>query len=362
MIKNAGMKKQLMCWLLAGIFSPVYSQQKITVVSKPAKLLVEKGEFKQVLNADFLVANISTDTFTLVKIAVSVFDKSGSLVHSRFLDNNGTAPSILLLPGRTLEGLSSKLYFNPFTEFSPALPLHTMNYEWTFEDNRRVETKVTTVVNPVSFNQAARFLFPLKGRVLVYDAHDLFSHHRRFDYEFAPIKGLGFKSNFMRYAYDFVLLDSGRQFRTDGKKDEDYFGWAKPVYAIGGGKVLAAIGIHKDDHQFDVPALAKDPLALYGNYVAIGHADGSVSLYAHLRQKSVKVKQGDTISPGQEIGAIGASGSSFFPHLHFEIRTDLTHTAEGLPSYFSNVLLVEGVKKNHIKSGLVETGDIIETR
>jgi murein DD-endopeptidase MepM/ murein hydrolase activator NlpD len=166
----------------------------------------------------------------------------------------------------------------------------------------------------------------------------------------------------MRYAYDFVLLDSGRQFKTDGKRDEDYFGWAKPVFAVGAGKVIAAVGSYKDDHQFHIPSLANDPMALYGNYVAIRHADSSVSVYAHLKQNSLKVQKGATISAGQEIGAIGASGSSFFPHLHFEIRTDLTHTAEGLPSYFSNVQLVEGTKKIYLRSGLVETGNIIEAR
>jgi hypothetical protein len=356
------MKKILICLVMGGHFCPLYSQQNMMVVAKPAKVLVEAGEHKQIVNLDFLVSNPVADTFTLTRILLEVFDQSNNLVHSRFLDNNGTAPSIQAIPARVFNGVSSRLFFNPFTEFSSSLPLAKLVYHWSFEDNRGKETVVISTVNPLQYKPKLHLLFPMKGRVLVYDAHDVASHHRRFDYEFAPIKGLGFKSNFMRYAYDFVLLDSGRQFNTDGKRDEDYFGWAKPVFAVGAGKVIAAVGSYKDDHQFHIPSLANDPMALYGNYVAIRHADSSVSVYAHLKQNSLKVQKGATIPAGQEIGAIGASGSSFFPHLHFEIRTDLTHTAEGLPSYFSNVQLVEGTKKIYLRSGLVETGNIIEAR
>lgn len=68
------------------------------------------------------------------------------------------------------------------------------------------------------------------------------------------------------------------------------------------------------------------------------------------------------VQPQQEIAAIGVSGSSFFPHLHFELRTSVAHGAEGLPSYFSKVYLLEGDKKIKLKSGLVETGNIIEAK
>ncbi len=356
------MIKFLLSSLLLPVFIGSYGQHKITVTVKPARVLVEKGEHKQILNVDFLVSNDVPDTFTLTKVSLSVFDKSGNLVHSRFLDNNGTAPSVQLLPQRTLSGVSSRLFFNPFTEFSSSLPLNKLSYEWTFEDTQDREIKLTSIVYPVTYAQKETFLFPLIGKVLVYDAHDHSSHHRRFDYEFSPIKNLGFKSNFMRHAYDFVLLDSGRQFKTDGKKDEDYIGWAQPVYAVAGGKVINASGTHKDDHQFDVPALVKDPMALYGNYVAIEHAGGAVSVYAHLKQNSLKVKTGDRVVARQEIGSIGASGSAFFPHLHFELRTNLTHSAEGLPSYFAGLWLVEGSSKSLLKSGLAETGNIVESK
>jgi murein DD-endopeptidase MepM/ murein hydrolase activator NlpD len=53
-----------------------------------------------------------------------------------------------------------------------------------------------------------------------------------------------------------------------------------------------------------------------GNYVTIGHADGSSTLYAHLSR--IDVQSGDRVATGQLIGAIGMTGRSFGSHLHFE--------------------------------------------
>ncbi len=338
-------------------------QQKISIVPKPGKILIERGEDKQHINFDFLVTNSTPDTLTLTKLVVSVFDKNNKLVHSRFLDNNGTAPGIMMIPNRKFNGALSQLICNPFAEFSLTTPLSKLVYEWTFTDNKDGEIKINTDIFPQTYNQKSIFTFPLKGKVLVYDGHDLYAHHRRFDYEFAPIKGLGIQSNFMRYAYDFVILDNNnKQFAGDGKKDEEYMGFGKPVYSIGAGKVIYASNIHKDDKTFDIPGIANNALELYGNCIAIQHADSSISIYGHLKQNSSKVKKGDTVKAQQVIGQIGVSGSSFFPHLHFEIRTSVQHSAEGIPSYFSNVYLLESAIKRKLKSGLVETGNIIEAK
>lgn len=54
-----------------------------------------------------------------------------------------------------------------------------------------------------------------------------------------------------------------------------------------------------------------------GTYVTIRHGDKTTSLYAHL--SSVRVAAGDRVRAGQEIGAVGLTGRTFGPHLHFEI-------------------------------------------
>lgn len=344
-------------------FQPVDAQNKISIVTKPEKNWIEQGENKQILNFDFLVTNTSQDTLTLTKLTVSVFDKQNFLLQTRFLDYNGTAPSIMVIPNREFEGQISRLIFNPFTDFALTVPISRVEFDWVFSDNADNEITVKTSVSPVKYQQTEVFTFPLKGRTLVYDAHDLYAHHRRFDYEFAPIKGLGISANFMRYSYDFVLLDeTNRQFVNKGEIDEDYIGLGKPVYAVANGKVIYASNNHKDDKSFNIPGIATNPLELYGNCIAVQHADNSISIYGHLKQNSIQVKTGDVIKGQQEIAAIGVSGSSFFPHLHFEIRTSILGSAEGIPSYFSNVFLVEGKTKTRLNAGLVETGQIIEVK
>lgn len=54
------------------------------------------------------------------------------------------------------------------------------------------------------------------------------------------------------------------------------------------------------------------------NYVFLGHADGTVTTYFHLRRGSVVVAPGDAVRRGQKIGEVGSSGNSTDPHLHFD--------------------------------------------
>lgn len=56
----------------------------------------------------------------------------------------------------------------------------------------------------------------------------------------------------------------------------------------------------------------------YGNYVVVDHGDGYTSLYGHLQKATVK--QGETVSAGQQVGVIGSTGSSTAPHLHLRVH------------------------------------------
>jgi murein DD-endopeptidase MepM/ murein hydrolase activator NlpD len=54
-----------------------------------------------------------------------------------------------------------------------------------------------------------------------------------------------------------------------------------------------------------------------GDFVTVRHPDGTSTLYAHLARHEVRI--GEAVTAGQQIGAIGMSGRSFGPHLHFEV-------------------------------------------
>jgi LysM repeat protein len=56
----------------------------------------------------------------------------------------------------------------------------------------------------------------------------------------------------------------------------------------------------------------------YGLYVVIKHANGTQTLYAHMSRVNVAV--GEVLKQGEVIGAVGNTGRSTGPHLHFEVR------------------------------------------
>jgi murein DD-endopeptidase MepM/ murein hydrolase activator NlpD len=61
----------------------------------------------------------------------------------------------------------------------------------------------------------------------------------------------------------------------------------------------------------------------YGNVIEIRHARNRETLYAHLSR--IDVAKGERIQQGQHIGAVGSTGWSTGPHLHFEFRIDGEH-------------------------------------
>jgi murein DD-endopeptidase MepM/ murein hydrolase activator NlpD len=56
----------------------------------------------------------------------------------------------------------------------------------------------------------------------------------------------------------------------------------------------------------------------YGNLVDIRHADGSMTRYAH--NSRIFVQEGQVVEQGQHISAMGSTGFSTGPHLHFEVH------------------------------------------
>ena len=56
----------------------------------------------------------------------------------------------------------------------------------------------------------------------------------------------------------------------------------------------------------------------YGNVVEIDHGNGLMTRYAHMSKFATKL--GSAVEPGDTIGAIGSTGRSTGPHLHFEVR------------------------------------------
>ena len=60
----------------------------------------------------------------------------------------------------------------------------------------------------------------------------------------------------------------------------------------------------------------------YGNLIVITHENGVQTYYGHCSQ--LYLSAGATVSQGQTIAAVGSTGNSTGPHLHFEVRVNGT--------------------------------------
>jgi murein DD-endopeptidase MepM/ murein hydrolase activator NlpD len=61
----------------------------------------------------------------------------------------------------------------------------------------------------------------------------------------------------------------------------------------------------------------------FGNVVFVQHRRQHTTVYAHLSR--INVRKGQTVSQGQNIGLVGATGWATGPHLHFEFRVNGAH-------------------------------------
>jgi hypothetical protein len=345
--------------------------QSITIQSSPGTIYIEAGPYLQELNFDFMAVNSSSAEFTIEGIELSVFGAKGALARREFFDRNSRRHAELV-PDRKVAARGRLMLFNPFHTFAADVPLHELRYRFTLKANDgRVEFADVTV-RPVTFVPKTRLIPPLRGRLLIWDGHDYASHHRRMDYS-VPMFGLvgRYQTNFQRYGFDFVVVDAaGQMSRTPLQTTEDFYhhdpannanfyGFGAEVLAAAAGRVVELHDSNGDDLRFDPKELAERETAYGGNYIIIDHGNGEFSWYGHLKQNSLRVQAGQTVKQGETIAQLGASGSSLFPHLHFEMRTAAgAGRAEGLPSFFTGFRRPAGTA---VKTPTpLNTGDLIE--
>ena len=99
-----------------------------------------------------------------------------------------------------------------------------------------------------------------------------------------------------------------------------------------GNRIHPTLGVEKFHNGIDLAAPNGSPiLAAYdgevvaasysssmGNYVMIDHGDSLYTIYMHA--SALYVSKGDAVTKGQQIAAVGSTGRSTCPHLHFGVR------------------------------------------
>ncbi|NUS59577.1 MAG: M23 family metallopeptidase, partial [Lysobacter sp.] len=274
-----------------------------TATSLPSQPLVERMRDARHLNFDLVFANDGGQALELTGLELTLFDREGRFFSQRRLDRNGdaTTMSLATLPNRTLPAKGRLVVFNPFASFAADAWLGDLRYVATFrpaDDEDGQETRVELRVAPKDFTPRTALRLPLDGEVFVHDGHDLLAHHRRLDITGGMTTHFGINANFMRYAHDFTIADAqGRLYRTDGATPEDWFGYGAPVHATGDGVVHAMRDGMRDNRKGAPPAFTQEQimqdLTLFlGNYVVIDHGNGEYSVFAHLKEGSVRVREG----------------------------------------------------------------------
>lgn len=223
-----------------------------------------------------------------------------------------------------------------------------------------VDTVITLPI--VAGGSKTQALFPVAGRSFAVVAASFHTPHR-----WAAIE---------EFALDILMLDNkGSTHRGMGTKLTDYAAFGKPVRAVAAGQIVAALdGIPDNAAMLKAPVetdeiylarLLASQMALLkagmdnvlGNHVVIDHGGGEYSIYAHLKQSSLRIRPGMMIKAGDIIGELGSSGNSTEPHLHFQMcdGPDIA-TCRPIPVNFKGYRLPLELGPRSIQSG-----DIVET-
>lgn len=138
-----------------------------------------------------------------------------------------------------------------------------------------------------------------------------------------------------RFAIDWVKLDTmGRTAQGDADVVASAYGYGAEVLAVAD----AVVASTRDDVTESASVAANPKHALgdaTGNYVSLDLGGERYAFYEHLKPGSLKVKPGQRVKRGEVIAALGFTGDSTGPHLHFHVAdADSPLAAEGMPFVF----------------------------
>ncbi|MHA1185348.1 MAG: M23 family metallopeptidase [Candidatus Heimdallarchaeota archaeon] len=354
----------------------------VSIQVEPEVVYLVEEKDSLILNFDFLMQGLTDRNLLIRFIKVAVYDKEDKLITFKHLNHNGVGnPGIHTLGKYDLEGKEALDVFNPFFRFSKDVPIKYLRYMFTFrdKDTRDEFYYGNIVVKPVRYEQQVKLTLPLKGKLIIFDGHDFYSHHRRVSISVLKeiTEGM-FKSNFNRFGMDFTVLgeDGNTRTMTEDEKDKNYdfhftniknfYTHEAPVYAPAEGEIVDIVDDLEDlyDTPFDSDTAFKENRIkeVAGNYIIIKHNETEYSHLFHNLKGSCKVKLGDVVKRDQEIAKVGFSGAAtVYSHLHYQFLDGCDFlTAKELPVKFSNVILWQGSEKRSYDELVINTGDIIE--
>ncbi len=136
-----------------------------------------------------------------------------------------------------------------------------------------------------------------------------------------------------QHALDFIITDDGISFRGEGDQLDDFYCFSAPVISPAEGEVVRCYDSFTDNKPGDVDAKNN-----WGNFIIIRLDSGLHLLLAHLRQDSIKVKEGERVKPGKRLAACGNSGRSPQPHLHLQVQQNAELGSRTYPFHLCSMM------------------------
>lgn len=144
-----------------------------------------------------------------------------------------------------------------------------------------------------------------------------------------------------RFAIDFIRLDDqGRYATMQEDSIRNWYGYGNEVIAVADATVASV----KNDFT-ESPTVSGHPSwssdKATGNYISLDLGNDRFAFYEHLQPGSIKVKPGQRVKKGDVIAALGFTGQTTGPHLHFHMaNANSPLGAEGIPFAFASFQLL----------------------
>jgi murein DD-endopeptidase MepM/ murein hydrolase activator NlpD len=166
-----------------------------------------------------------------------------------------------------------------------------------------------------SYNQKGKFQLPLEGQVLVLIGHRIGETHRS-----------AFQIPSQQFGWDLLPLHNDglrliKRSLSENLEAQDFEGFGQPVLAPADGRIVKAVDGNVDLTQVgqlptNLDYFLEDLTRAPGNHVIIDYGEGVWSCLGHLKNGSVRVKEGQEVKALDQLGELGNSGFSSGPHVH----------------------------------------------